>query len=258
MIDPRWVLQDLDPRTWRAIGRFFMPGQYIAAAQPGQRGLFILHDGGRRPRVLDTTSGPRGDLGIVSIDDPRGLAQALHARGEWDRVHVIDKRHLAHVGRTAQASPRRELTLDAYYNLVYNLVWDGSDGYVALPPHPGNWHGWTFGGVRAFVAGLRSPSALGLCVIDDATIEIGLIVQVNAGRITRITTLEGLPALSRSGSITKHYLDELWSVMSAEIAPPAAVLVCTPDAFEAWLAAPDKAASLDEAVRAGAAVVRTS
>jgi hypothetical protein len=101
VIDPNWVLQDLDPRTWRAIGRFFMPGQYIAAAQPDERGLFILHDGGRRPRMVDTLSGLRGDLGIVSIDDPRGLAQALHARGEWDRVHVIDKRHLAHVGRTA-------------------------------------------------------------------------------------------------------------------------------------------------------------
>jgi hypothetical protein len=44
--------------------------------------------------------------------------------------------------------------------------------------------------------------------------------------------------------------------MHAGIAPPAAALVCTPDAFEAWLAAPDKAASLDEAVRAGTAVVR--
>ena len=95
-------------------------------------------------------------------------------------------------------------------------------------------------------------------MIDDATVEIGLIVQVNAGRITRVTTLEGLPTLSQSASITEQYLDELWSVMSAEIAPPAAALVCTPEAFEAWLAAPDKAASLDEAVRAGAAVLRIS
>ena len=95
-------------------------------------------------------------------------------------------------------------------------------------------------------------------MIDDATIEIGLIVQVSAGRITRVTTLEGLPTVSQSASITEQYLNELWSVMNAEIAPPAAALVCKPDAFEAWLAAPDKAASLDESIRAGAALVRIS
>ena len=79
MIDPNWLLEDLDPKTWRAIGRFFMPSQYIAAAQPGEHGLFVLHDDGVLMRVVDDTGAERRDLAPDRIDDARGLAQALLA-----------------------------------------------------------------------------------------------------------------------------------------------------------------------------------
>src|SRR5207248_6909051 len=121
------------PHTWRAIGRYFMPSQYIMAAQPGERGLFIVHDGGTRPRAVDSQVGVRTDLPLAGLRDPRQLAKDLYADGEWDRVHIIDRRHLEHVAREAQSSPRRELTLDEYYHLVYQLIWDGSAGYVAEP-----------------------------------------------------------------------------------------------------------------------------
>ena len=37
MIDPHWQLVDLDPRTWRNIGRFINPGLYIRAGNPASK-----------------------------------------------------------------------------------------------------------------------------------------------------------------------------------------------------------------------------
>ncbi len=254
MIDPDWVVEDLDPRTWRAIGRFFRPGQYVAAAQPGEHGLFILHDGGRRLRVVDTAVGVRLDLAPAHVDSPALLAAELHARGEWDRVHVIDRRHLAHVAGTAQAEARRDLTLDAYYHLVYQLLWDGSNGYVAVPPHPGSWHGWTYGAMLELLLGLPSPCSLALCVVG----EIELVLGVSGGRIVRVTTFEGLPALRIAPTVSEDFADALRDALERAIAPPAAVLVCTAAAFEAWLTAEDKPAALQQATLRGDALLRVS
>src|SRR5262245_14111215 len=163
-----------------------MPSQYIMAAQPGERGLFILHDGGQNPRVVDSAIGPRTDVPLAGLRDPRRLAEDLFADGEWDRVHVIDRRHLAHVARQSQSAPRRELTLDEYYHLVYELIWDGSDGYVCAPPHPGNWRGWTYARLRALADGLPSPCSVGLCVLEANELHIGLVLGLRDGRIVRV------------------------------------------------------------------------
>lgn len=88
MIDPHWTVTDLDPRTWRAIGRFFDPGQYIRTAQPGEHGLFVLHDNGTLLKVFDTQLGVRRDLSLRRVDDPQELGQQLFARGEWDRSNT--------------------------------------------------------------------------------------------------------------------------------------------------------------------------
>lgn len=233
MIDPNWVLEDLDPRTWRNIGRFFMPSQYIAAAQPGEHALFVLHEGGARPRVVDDQTGPRTDIKIERVDDPRALALELHERAEWDRVHVIDRRHLRHVAREAQASPRRELTMDAYYHLVYELIWDGSDGYVTVPERPRPRFGWTYTDLRRMAAALPSPCTVGLCVLDGADVLIGLVLRFDNGRVTRVTTLEGLPPLAPV--LSREFFEAFRLAMADAVAPPAAALVCTPDVFEAWL-----------------------
>ncbi len=248
MIHPDWVLEDLDPVTWRSIGPLFMPAQYIAAAQPGEHGLFVLHDSGARPRVADTIRGVRSDLHIDRVDDARGLAADLYARGEWDRVHVIDKQHLAHVARTAQSSPRRELSVDAYYHLVYQLVWDGSDGYVCVPPSAGDWHGMTYSALAEFLSGAPSPSALALCVLGSA----GVVLRVGGGRVVRVTTFEGLPSLAEP-SLTPEFLDNLWLTLAAHVAPPYAALVCTRAVWEACLAAPNLLESLRGAVINGGA-----
>jgi hypothetical protein len=239
VIDPHWLLEDLDPKTWRAIGRFFMPSQYIMAAQPDERGLFILHDGGQHPKVVDSALGPRTDVPLAGLSNPRRLAEDLRADGEWDRVHVIDRRHLAHVAREAQSSARRDLTLDEYYHLVYQLIWDGSDGYVCAPPHPGHWHGWTYGRLREWAARLPSPCSVGLCVLEGHDVHIGLVLGFNDGRIVRVTTFEGLPPLSVTPAVSDRFADDLWQALGA-VGPPAALLVATRERFEALVAAPDR------------------
>lgn len=243
MIDPDWRLEDLDPRTWRAIGHLFAPAQYVAAAQPDEHGLFVLHDDGSVRRVVDTARGVRQDLGLVTVADPSSIAAELYERGEWDRVHVINRRHLEHVAAdSARAQPRQ--SLDAHYHRVYQLLWDGSDGYVCQPPRARNWHGWTYLGACRFLGCLGSHAALGLVVLDGDEVHIGLALKVRDGRVSRVTTLEGLPTLPRP-AWDDTFLDALWSALESAMAPPAAALVCTRAAFEAWLYADrDKTAVL--------------
>jgi hypothetical protein len=260
MIDPHWSLVDLDPRTWRAIGRFFDPGNYIRAAQPDEHGLFVLHNGERVLRVVDTQSGVRRDLALDGVGDPHALADRLHAHGEWQRVHVIDQRHLADVARQAQAAPRRDLTLDQYYHLVYRLLWAEDGGYVCVPARPASWNGWTYTGIQAFVAGLPDAATLALGVLEGAELAIGLILELRGGLIRTVTTFEALdnPA---PGEVSIESLDQLWALLERRSAtagapPPAGVLLCTQAAFDAWLAADDKRAALERASAGGAAYWR--
>ena len=80
MIDPHWSVIDLDPVTWRNIGRFIDVAQYVRAAQPGERGLFIVHDEGRVLKVFDTDRSVRSGMKIERVVDARALAKELRAR----------------------------------------------------------------------------------------------------------------------------------------------------------------------------------
>jgi hypothetical protein len=256
LIDPHWKLVDLDPRTWRNLGRFFDPGQYIRAAQPGEHGLFVLHDDGRVMRVVDTRRGVRTDLGLTQVNDPHALAHTLFERREWQRVHIINKRHLAHVAQQAQAEPRRELSLDAYYRLVYKLLWDESDGYVSAPPHPGHWYGWTYAGLKQFADQLLEEATLALGVFEEGTVAIGLILELSRGTIKRVTTFEALPLNPGEAQLSETFLEQLWTLLAGPFASPAGVLLCSQTSFEQWLAAEDKTASLNAARQQGTAFWR--
>ncbi len=98
MIDPHWDVVDCDPVTWRNLGRFIDVAQYVRAAQPGEHGLFIVHDQGRVLKIFDTDRRARSGVKIDRVVDARALAKELYARGQWDRVHVINQQHLARVG----------------------------------------------------------------------------------------------------------------------------------------------------------------
>lgn len=256
MIDPFWQLVDLDPKTWRNIGRFINPGQYIRAGDPNEHALYILHDEGRFLNAVDTKTGPRRDLAIERVVDPTGVAERLRSRGEWDRVHVIDRRHLAAVSTNAQATPHRELTLDAYYRMVYGMFWDRDEGYVASPPHPGHWKGWTYAGIKAWVDALPQPASIALGVLDGSELTIGLIAEISDGLIRRVTTFEALPVDARAASLSAASLDQLWNALRAGFFPPAAALLCSAEIFDAWIEEPNKAATIQNAVGAGRAFLR--
>ena len=262
MIDPQWSLVDLDPHTWRALGPLFDPGLYIRAAQPDERGLFVLHTGGRVLRVVDTAHGVRRDLGLTRADSPRALAEELFASGEWQRVHVIDQQHLAAVAREAMATPRRELSSDDYYHLVYRLVWGAPDGYVSVPPHPGHWHGWTYGEITAFVARLPDPASLALAVLADppnaGRLAIGLIVDLAGGRIHTVTTFETFGPALPPLDLSAESFDRLWGLLDERsrttgAPPPAGALLCTGQAFQIWLRGPATARPMTRLAAQGGA-----
>src|SRR5262249_987292 len=154
-------------------------------------GLFVLHDAGRVLNVVDTATECRPEGIPTRIEDAAVLARELYGRGDWQRVHIIDRRHLASLARRAQATPRRALTFDAYYHMVYTLVWGDPQGYVCEPPHPGTFHGWTYDELQHFVAQLPSPATLALGVYAGDALTIGLILVCEGGMIRRMTTFEG-------------------------------------------------------------------
>jgi hypothetical protein len=258
VIDPHWQLVDLDPYTWRAIGRFIDPSMYIRAGSPDERGLYVIHDRGRLLSAVESSGRVRRDLGIVQVDAPRVLAGQLFARGEWDRVHVIDRQHLSAVATQAQQLPNRDLNLDAYYQNVFRLIWGDGDGYVSLPPHPGHWNGWTYERIAQFIGQLREPStlALGVVSVETGALEIGLIGEVSEGTIRKVTTFEALPFDRSQVAVDREFLDQLWSVLSAGDFAPAAALLCTDTVFERWIYGSNKAATIDEAIDSGQAVLR--
>lgn len=254
MIDPHWTVVDLDPRTWRQLGKFFDPGQYIRATRPGGHDLFVLHDDGRLLRVVDSRHGVRRDLAVQDCADPREVARRLFALEEWEHVHVINKRHLANVARVAQATPHRELTLDGYYQMVYHLLWDDAQGYVCEPPPPGHWQGWTYTQVKQWVNELPTSATLALGVFGEQTVEIGLVLELQGGLIKRVTTFEALDVAAATPRLSAKFLTQLWTQLEEQHAPPAGVLLCTLPTFEGWIAAADKLAYLQQAQQDGRAL----
>ncbi len=255
MIDPHWDVIDLDPVTWRNLGRFIDVPQYMRAAQPGEHGLFIVHDQGRVLKVFDTDRSARAGVKIDRVVDARALAKELYARGQWDRIHVIDQRYLARVGRVAGASANRSLHLDGYYQLVYDLIWDGGDGYVAEPPKPGHWNHWTMSRIEQFVSRLPKSASIALGVFEGERLNIGLVLEFKQGNIVRVTTFEA-PALQPiAPQFSPDFLDQLWQQLE-NIAPPAAVLLCLQPIFDEWITTPDKMAFILEATQNGNALVR--
>jgi hypothetical protein len=255
MINPHWLVVDLDPRTWRALGRFSEPSQYIQAAQPGEHGLFILHEDGRLLRIVDTQQGLRTDIDITAVEDPRLLARQLYQTGEWQRVHVINKHHLATVAAQAQATPRRDLHLDEYYYLVYRLMWGNADGYVSVPPKSDNWNGWRLGDIKAFVESLPAECTLTLGVLDQGRVAIGLIVVLHQGVVDCVTTFEALDLPKDNLHVCPELMETIWQQLDQKFTPPAAVFLCTPAVFEEWLAAGDKRLVIQQAEDAGTALL---
>jgi len=255
MIDPHWDVVDLDPVTWRNLGRFIDVPQYVRAAQPGEHGLFIVHDHGRVLKIVDTDRNARSRVKVDRVVDAHTLAKELYAHGQWDRVHIIDQRHLARVGYLAGASANRSLHLDGYYQLVYDLIWDGSDGYVAEPPKPDHWNHWTMSQLEQFVSRLPKSASIALGVFEGTQLNIGLVLEFKQGHIVRVTTFEA-PALQPiDPQLSPDFLDQLWRQLD-NIASPAAVLLCTQAIFDEWITTPDKIAFIFDAVQQGRALVR--
>jgi len=257
VIDPNWDVADLDPVTWRAIGEYVRPTRYVQAGNPGEHALYLLHDEGTVLNAVDSRCGRRADLGVDKINNPRETAEALYSRGEWDRVHVIDRAHLKAVAAEAQSDPHQELTLDAYYRFVYQQYWDAEGGYVTSPPRANSWNGWTWSGVQAWIAALPGPSAIGLGVIGDEGLRIGVLAVASDGLIRRVTSFEALPLPRTAAAVTQAYFDLIWTGMAELLAPPAALLICTEPVFHEWLTGPDKSGVVRRAVAHGAAFVRS-
>jgi hypothetical protein len=160
----------------------------------------------------------------------------------------VNKQHLANVTRAAQQIENRQLTLDAYYHLVFTQLWSEPDGYVCQPPRPSTWNGWTYANVQAFVRRLPDPASVALGVWENDSIYIGLILETRGGLIRTVTTFEALD-LPQPLPLADASLDTVTQAVNARFAPLAAALLCDRSAFEGWLTAVDKSVFLRTAAK---------
>jgi hypothetical protein len=109
---------------------------------------------------------------------------------------------------------------------------------VAVPPHPGNWHGVTYTALRNFLAQAPSPSNVCLCVPEY----IHLVIIVEGGRITRATTFEAYPDVPPP-RVDTAFFEVLWE----QLTPAYGVLVCTKPVFERWVYSTEKTEILEAA-----------
>ena len=111
----------------------------------------------------------------------------------------------------AGASANRSLHLDGYYQFVYDLIWDGGEGYVAEPPKPAHWNYWTMSQIEHFVSRLPKLATLALGVFDEVRLNIGLVLEFKNGNIVQVTTFEAPalqpinPELSTTETQNKHF-----------------------------------------------------
>jgi hypothetical protein len=206
-------------------------------------------------KVFDTQRDAPAGVKIDRVTDARALAQELYAHGQWDRVHIINRQHLAHVGRAAGAPLNRSLHLDDYYQLVYDLIWDGGDGYVTMPPKPAHWNHWTMSQIKQFVSRLPESAAVALGVFEGERLNVGLVLEFKQGNIVRVTTFEAPALQPLHPALAADFLDQMWQQLS-NIAPPAAVLLCTQAVFDEWITTDDKVAHLMQSVQDGTAWLR--
>ena len=260
MINPHWSVVDLDPVTWRAIGEYISPGRYVRAGNDGEHALYVLHDNGQILNIVDTATGRRTDLDLGPLDDPDATAADLYATGEWDRVHLIDRQHLAAVAHEAQSDPHHDLTLDAYYRLVHHLVWSNSDSrYVVQPPRESTWHGWTYAAVQEWVMRLPDPATVALGVTGESGLRIGIIAQIENGLITILTTFEALPIPREEVELTVDMANRLWNAIAGKFSPPAELLLCSQAVFEDWIhGSGSKREMINAAVARGEAIRRSA
>ncbi len=226
-----------------------------------QVNVLLIGDEDRRAEVKQALRGQRQVHLAGEIGDPHALAARLYAQGEWQRVHVINKRHLAAVAQAAQEHPRRDLTLDQYYHLVYHLIWDAPDGYVSVPPPPGNWQGWTYDRLRRFVAALPDPATVALAVFDGSDLRIGLVLDLRGGLIRTVTTFETFGFPAPTFDLSAAALAHLWDRLDARCReqgtpPPAAALFCSQAAFDALITSGGQPAVLADLAARGEAFWR--
>ncbi|WP_110518372.1 hypothetical protein [Herpetosiphon llansteffanensis] len=252
MIDRFWQVLDLDPITWRNIGRFIEVGKYFQAALPGEHGLYVLHDGQQILRAVDSNNQVQREITGQLATTPQALAEELASEGRWDRVHVISKQHLAEVARQAQQPEQRGLSMPAYYHLVYSLLWGDGQGYVTVPPPAGHWNHWSYAGIEQFIAQLGAEAGLALCVFDAEQLAIGLIAEVRNGNVAYVTTFDAYAA-EAVPTLSAHGLEHVLKLLEQRGVPAGAALLCSRAAFEDWLIAPDKLASLQHAAVANEA-----
>ncbi len=234
-------IADLAPLTWRNLG-LIMPIDELAGRHIGSdRVLSILHRGG----VLLNVNAPPGIIvpALDRIDNPKAVAQRLYeSLPGLERVQIFDKDRLAAYSDSVQRLDWQTLSSGDFYWRAWQLAEADPVGLCYYPVDKSPWRRYPIEAVRQLVAHTPDGRTLVLGIYDQQTPWFTLIVRVNAGQITLLTTFERLKPYGIDPLVIPTNAEDAQRVLplvTKHIGPVHHALFCTRATFEQWLHAPN-------------------
>jgi hypothetical protein len=253
---------DLNPYHLRHLWDALFPAR--------RRQLILILEGERVLKAFDTESGLRPDLRGMPAADPEGLAARLYAGSAIDQVLLLERQALDDYFVTAHRLYDPDLDGDAYLQRM-RLALDDESRFVRFPPEPRGLHlaGVAYDTWVSLAGQAPDGQTVVLGVFDSGDLWASLILRLNAGQVTLVTTSDalevaaidpvavplGLTSPSGPCSPPATQVTALVQSTAERLGPVFAGLFMTRVALAGLLRAGDKLACLRELEASGAVIL---
>jgi len=181
---------DLDPQTWRHLGEIFPIAEWGELRHKIPGVITILHDEGQVLRA-DLPVGIKEEMIPEAIDDPEMLAkQILEANPNLTRVQIFERSRLRAYSDAVQRLDWTTLSSADFYRKAWQLAQTDPHGLFYYPA--GLPRMQVLENARRLIQDTPDDHHLVLGVYDEGKPYFSLIVRVNAGQITLVTTFDAL------------------------------------------------------------------
>lgn len=181
---------DLDPQAWRHLGEIFSIAEWAEWRRKTPGVLTILHDEGQVLRA-DLPPGVRSDIIPKEIDDPAALAKEIFdSTPGLTRVQIFEKSRLRAFSDAVQRMDWTSQTSADFYLQAWQIAEQDQHGLCYYPS--GLPRQRVLEKARQLIQSTPDGEYLVLGVYDVGKPYFSLIVRVDAGQITRVTTFEAL------------------------------------------------------------------
>jgi hypothetical protein len=237
MIHRNVEIVDLDPLTWRNLGKVLRIDELSAIHSVEHRTLSILHQAGTVLKVA-LPQGVNVQLDST-INDPQQFARQLYenAAHQVDCVQIFEKSSLARFSDAVQRLDWQKLTSGDFYLRAYELAQADTAGIVYYPSDQAPRWNVMFKHAQRLLSTVPDGQTLVLGIYDNGQPYFTLIVKVEQQQITLCTTFEYLQPFGIDPAVVPSTADDVLPIVrlvEQHIGKVAHSLFCDRMAFEAW------------------------